>query len=579
MILEIRCRLVRGQSLPCALLLLASALLLFEPSLAHCAPGSVRAAEGTKAPLADRPPVVEIDDSTWVDHDRIPIAQPPVWQDSFWGHQFHEVVIDEWFHALDIPDKLLLVARLFGAHPQREAVNVNAFDEVPNSTWFTNRNHTRAVPVVEMREGPDPVALPPKPWTITHRMQGGTSLGFVIRDGTKKWLVKLDPIGYPQLCSGSDMVVCTLLHAAGYNVPHNEPVRFRRGEVKLDADLLSGAKGERFTEAELDTMLASGATLAVGSQSVYASQYLSGHVLGSPSMNRLRPGDSNDWYSHTNRRELRGLFVLASWLGYWDTKDPNFLDTFIATRDSLGEVDHYILDSKSSLGARSTGPKWPWQGYEHSLDLGWAARRFVTLGFVDEPWRRAHQDSGIPSVGNFESAVYAPDQFATEVPQPAFREMTDRDGYWGAKIVASFSDAQIAAAVAAAHYDDPRASDYLVRNLIVRRDKIARHWFDRVAPLDFFSVEDDTLQFRDLAVDIGLTGARAYDVEVESAGGSQAGGSHVRLTSAELALANFGNGVSNLSLRIGVEGLQAARARIELTRKASGWIVTRVRHG
>ncbi len=55
----------------------------------------------------------------------------------------------------DIPDKLLWVARAMGARPRREAVNVNAFDEAPNSAWFTNRNHLRAVPVAELRRGPD----------------------------------------------------------------------------------------------------------------------------------------------------------------------------------------------------------------------------------------------------------------------------------------------------------------------------------------------------------------------------------------------------------------------------------------
>src|SRR6185295_2007441 len=118
----------------------------------------------------------------------------------------------------------------------------------------------------------------------------------------------------------------------------------------------------------------------------------------------------------------------------------------------------------------------------------------------------------------YESAVYQPQDFKEMIPQPAFRAATDRDGYWGAKIVASFSDEQIAAAVEAAQYEDPRARDCLVSNLIVRRDKIARYWFDRVAPLDFFSVEDDALRFRDLAVDIGLSRPRAYDVLVKLPG-------------------------------------------------------------
>ena len=57
------------------------------------------------------------------------------------------------------------------------------------------------------------------------------------------------------------------------------------------------------------------------------------------------------------RRELRGLYVLSSWLGFWDSKDANLLDTFVATRDSLGHVEHYLLDVGSSLGAQADGPK------------------------------------------------------------------------------------------------------------------------------------------------------------------------------------------------------------------------------
>jgi len=296
-------------------------------------------------------------------------------------------------------------------------------------------------------------------------------------------------------------------------------------------------------------------------------------------MNRLRPGDSNDWYTHVNRRALRGLFVVCSWLNSWDTKDQQFLDMFVETRDSLGHVEHYILDSGSSFGAGAAGPKTAWAGYEHTVDLKWIAQRFMTLGFVEEPWRRARQKTGIPSVGLYESAVYKPQDFRPLVQQPAARAMTDRDGYWGAKIVASFSDEQIAAAVDAAKYDDPRATEFLVRNLIVRRDKIARYWFARVAPLDFFHVEDGALRFHDLAVDIGLEPARGYDVEVESSGGRGAKDRRVHLNNALLPLTAPANGVSRLSLTISIRGDGAQPAFVDLTWKNSTWIVTRVRHG
>ena len=521
-----------------------------------------------------------IDDSTWVDHDRHPIEQPPDWQPNYWGRRFHQGFIDPVSHIFDIPDKLLWGARAFGARTEREAVNVNAFDEAPNSTWFTNRNNAVAVPVAELRQGPDSVFLPAKPWTIKHAKQDGWTAGFQIKDADgKKWIVKLDPRGYPQLSSGADMVSRTLLHAAGYNVPHNEPIRFRRGDVMIDSALIHGTKGELFTYANLDSVLAQGATNPDSSYSAFASLFISGHVLGSPSMNRLRPGDTNDWYSHTNRRELRGLYALCSWINNWDTEDHQFLDMFIEARDSLGHVEHYILDVGSSFGASAIGPKAVGESYESGLDFGWTGRRLVSLGFAEEPWRRARQSTGIPSIGNYESAVYQPQNFKAMIPQPAFREMTDRDAYWGAKIVASFSNEQIAAAVEAAHYEDPRASAYLVANLIVRRDKIARYWFGRIAPLDYFSVQGDALRFRDLAVDIGLTGARAYDVVVKPTGGRSRREKHLHLSATELPLAAIGHDATRMSIELSVSGNGAAPTQVELTRIGSTWVVTQVRHG
>jgi len=517
---------------------------------------------------------------TWVDHDGRPIPQPPDWEQNFWGHQFREAIVEPLSHAFDIPDKMLFAARLLGARTRREAVNVNELDEVPNSTWFTNRNHLRAVPVSDLARGPDSSTAPAKPWVVKHAKRGGASAGFQIKDAHGvKWLVKLDPRDHPQLSSGADKVARTLVHAAGYNVPHNESVRFTRSDVTIDKDLLHGTKGEQFGEADLDTLLSRGAVLPDGSYSAFASLFLSGHVLGSPSMRRLRPGDTNDWYRHTNRRELRGLYVVCSWIDDWDTKDPQFLDTFQAGRDSLGHVDHYLLDVGSSFGAQANGPKALWQGYESTVDFGWIARRFVMFGFAVEPWRRAHQNSAIPAIGNFESEVFHPQHFATEQQEAAFREMTDADAYWGAKIVASFSDAQIAAAVSSAHYEDPRATEFLVHNLVERRDKIARFWFGRVAPLDFFRMEDGVLRFHDLEQDIGLTGARSYDVELESEGGRA--GSHRRLTlsTAEMDLRSLESGVSKLELTLSIHGSGAKPARVELRRLGPSWVLTRVRHG
>src|SRR5712671_372003 len=257
--------------------LLSFAALLFLSSPELCRNSTaVAAEERTEDRTAD---------TTWVDHDGRPIRRPPDWEPPFWGNQIREIVFDPLTHILDVPDKLLLVPRVLGARTRREAVNVNDFDEVPNSTWFTNRNHARAVPVAALALGPDSVVFPTKPWTIKHRKQGGRSVGFQIKDaGGRKWLVKVDPAGFPELGSGADMVARTLFHAAGYNVPHNEPITFNRDDLKIDSELLHAKPGERFTESDLDSMLVRGARLPDGSYSGYASRFLPGHPLGAPSL-------------------------------------------------------------------------------------------------------------------------------------------------------------------------------------------------------------------------------------------------------------------------------------------------------
>jgi len=538
-----------------------------------------RASKKPETHEAKYSPASVIDSTTLVDHDGRPIPMPPKWSTKMWSDLTREGLVEPIQKAFDVPDKMLLVGKAFGAGTEREAVNVNHLDEVPNSAWFTNRNHMRAVPVAEMRRGAYPTHKPAKPWTVTDAKKGGRTLGFQIKDaeGTK-WLVKLDPKGHPQIVAGADRIACTIFQAAGYNVPHNEFVRFQRSDVTIDQDLLDGKEGEPFAETDLDLLLQEGATFLDGSYSASASEFLSGKVLGPPNSRINRPGDWNDWYTHKNRRELRGLYVLCSWLNSWDTKDHNFLDTFVEVADSTGYVRHYFLDVGACLGASGTGPKHPWQGYEYWVDYGWIARRLVTLGFVEEPWR-IEQESGIPSVGVLTLKEFEPEEFRPLLPHPAFDAMTERDGYWGAKIVASFSDAQIAAAVESAEYEDPAASAYLFAALVDRRNKVVSHWFNEVAPLDFFHIEKGALRFHDLAVDLNMEGPRAYDLEIEMEADGKKSKDRLRLNGTELALSTFSSEASSVKLEIRVAGNDAKPTRLELQRSGQEWAVIRVRHG
>ena len=72
---------------------------------------------------------------------------------------------------------------------------------------------------------------------------------------------------------------------------------------------------------------------------------------------------------------------------------------------------------------------------------------------------------------------------------PAFDERTERDVRWGARIVAGFTDDLIRAAVESAQYSDPRATDYLTRVLIDRRDAIRARWLSPNAPRPLLSAQ------------------------------------------------------------------------------------------
>lgn len=521
----------------------------------------------------------DIDSAAWVDHDGRPIATPRNREKPLYGHEFREAIVEPLSHAFDIPDKILWLIDALGGDTEREAVNVNAFDEVANSTWFTNRNHVKSVSLEDVRKGAYEDIHPSPPYTIKSVKRKGVNPGFNIKDAAgKRWVVKFDRPGYPQLGSGADVVSSRLLYAAGYNISHDVTFSFRRDELKIDEDLLKGKEGPPFIESDLESLLVRGHHDAGGRIVGQASLFLPGKPVGPIDMRGRRPDDPNDRFRHFHRRELRGLYVLMSWLNSWDTKDHQSLDTFMETEKPKGYVRHHLLDVGASLGAAAEGPKKPANGYENTIDWAWIARRFFSLGFAAEPWRRARQETGIPTVGNFESEVWQPNQFKPIQPHPAFRLRTERDGYWGAKLVASFSDNQIRAAIDAAGYDDPRARDFLARQLIERRDKTARYWFSQVAPLDFFHVAAGELHFHDLAVDRGLEARRHYEVRLAKSDGKPSA-RRWNVADPAFTLAHLGDGVRDVELELSAVGLDADPTNVWLIRKGNEWVLTGVRHG
>src|SRR5204863_8402178 len=105
----------------------------------------------------------------------------------------------------------------------RRAQTLNAIDEVPDSSWCTNRAGTRALTTEDIFNGPDTSAGPAAgAWTITSSKSDGVTPGFTVRDGNNQpWFLKFDPPGYRGMATGTEVVVTKLMWALGYNVPEN----------------------------------------------------------------------------------------------------------------------------------------------------------------------------------------------------------------------------------------------------------------------------------------------------------------------------------------------------------------------
>lgn len=372
-----------------------------------------------------------------------------------------------------------LLARRISGNP-REAANVDENDQVRlPSTWWQPRMGYRTGVAAEMMTGPGPGTGPaPGRWTVTKAKSQGVTHGFQIKDSKgDKFLVKFDPPGFADLASACDVIGSHLFWAAGYNVPDNAIAFFRMEDLEIDKEATyTDAKGKKqpITQAYLAELLGKVAPPKNGRYRCIASRFLEGKPIGPFRYSGRRKDDPEDLVPHELRRELRGLWVMCAWLNHADSRGPNSLDTWVKGADR-SFVRHHLIDFSAVLGAGPTGKRAYPTGTEYYIDYLVGARQLMTLGLHPFAWE-AGVDPEIPSTGFVESQVFDPSSWRPDYPNPAFDERTERDIRWGARIVAAFSDETIRTAVAAGQYSDPRATEYVTRVLIERRDKLVRRW-------------------------------------------------------------------------------------------------------
>jgi hypothetical protein len=451
----------------------------------------------------------------WRDPDDRPIHQPKAPEPT--GIQF-----------AGLRDALLLPAdRGLALDYGEEAVNVNALDEVPDSSWWHDlrraglegdaRLKPRSFSPEEITRGPfgdDPG--PVAPYTIVKGKTIGSTPGLVIVDARGvKYLFKLDPPNWLGLNTSTEVVATRLAWAAGWLVPAEMIVHTREAELVLAPTARDkNAMGEDvpLTRAMVDALLKRTPREADGSIRACASRWLPGRSLGPWGYTGRRKDDPNDGIAHENRRDVRAFGVWAAWVNDIDTLENNTLDQYVGNEGS-GHVVHYQQDVGGSFGQFAAVPAEVWMGDETFFMPGRIVASLFSLGVMLRPFdderrdeRRRRLMAQYPELGYFDDDGFDPRAWHPVLDNPAFVRMTMRDRYWGAKQIVAFTAEEVRAAVALGQYA-PATETRLFEILWNRRDKIARAYLSETAPLDYFRFEQERLCFDDMWLTAGLGGA------------------------------------------------------------------------
>ncbi len=397
-----------------------------------------------------------------------------------------------------------------GLQDVARAEDINTIDEVPDSSWFTNRAGARPITVEEMYRGPsDDTGPAPGKWTVS-RKSSGVSPGFTITDERKRrYFVKFDPPGFPELGTGAEAVVTRLFHALGYHVPQATVGTLRRENLVIASDAtvrLPNGGIRRMRIGDIEEQLRRAERDPDGSYRVILTEGLPGKSLEGFKYEGTRPDDPNDVIPHENRRELRGLRVFSAWVNHTDAKAINSLDTLI-TENGRAVVRHHLIDFNATLGSAGIGLRERRDGYEYLAETGPAFKALPAFGFYVRPWLTIHYPS-YRGIGRFESKRFVPEEWRPRIPNPAYVRSRPDDTFWAARKLMAISDDLIRGAVKAGHYTDPRSEDFLAGALIERREKIGRAWLTAINPVVDPALSDDgVLTFRNIAVDLNFAPA------------------------------------------------------------------------
>ncbi len=434
------------------------------------------------------------DDPLLVDEDNLDVPDKPA-----------EIELSDLF------DRFSHTFTDFGSDAWGEAENVNTLDEVPDSSWFTNRHGKRRMSIDDLVRGPDSGAKPDpgQTWTIFRGKQQGITPGFHIEDeGGKRYVIKFGAVSDPRLSTSSEIIATKILHAIGYYTPENYIVYLNADKLRIRAGTtVTDAYGDelRLSEGRLRQMLGRAKKEPDGTYRAIASKYIDGEPLGPFRYYGRRSDDPNDLWDHEQRRELRGLRLISAWINHDDTRSQNTQDSWIS-EGGKHFVRHYLIDFGSCFGSGTAGLQLPALTWHYWMDGQLMKRNAGGFGFHVPKYRKVNwpKQPEFSAVGRFESKEFDAGQWLSEYPNPAFVRETERDAFWAAKLIMRFNQEELRAIVKTGQINDARQEDYFLKTLIERQRKCGDYGFNRVNPLDGFRLRGTNLEFTNLSEQYGL---------------------------------------------------------------------------
>lgn len=349
-----------------------------------------------------------------------------------------------------------------------EAADINAYDEVPRSSWFEPE-----------RVGLDGYRVVGPPQPPLHAVDQPASSRLedarVVVDARGVFYELLGDVPRrPEMRTAASAIASRLVYALGYRTP----------EVWITTE----ERGQR----------------------VAAMRWPVGIDVGATFGGLTTPDDPNDVLPHPDRRTLRALGTVTAWIAMSELRPGTLRDVYVGS-PGQGHVQHWIVGLDGALGVAAL------QNLEESSDPdepgGSPLYSLYTLGLSPKP-DPAPPTTRWPAVGHMSADVEA----SSYAPRPPF-EPLDRvraeDRYWIAKRIAGVNEEMVHAAVGAGQIGDPEARAWIEETLRARQHHVVANGFGATTPCDFVEVDDGALSLVDRAIEHGFARPEATVYQVE----------------------------------------------------------------